>query len=80
MIGLLAALAALPPIVGACRTIELWHEKQDQFFARQPDFHTALSVVRKPWITQQGLFFPQVLPLLFVLFWLVIHVASYWLT
>lgn len=78
-IGLLIALLVLPSLIGACKTIDLWHEKQAHFFADYPEFQAALSLQRKPWIERQGLLLPQLMPFIFVVFWLVIHLASYFL-
>ncbi len=78
-IGLLIALLVLPSLIGACKTIDLWHQKQTLFFANHPEFCAALALNRKPWIERQGLLLPQLMPFVFVIFWLVIHVASYFL-
>lgn len=78
-VGLLIALLVLPSLIGACKTIDLWHQKQALFFTHHPEFCAALALNRKPWIERQGLLLPQIMPFVFVIFWLVIHVASYFL-
>ena len=72
----LAALV-LPSLMAACQTIELWHEKQAHFFVNQPEFDHCLHLNRKSWLEHQGLLLPQIMPFVFITFWLVIHVASY---
>jgi len=78
-VALLLTLLALPAIVSACKTIELWHQKQAAFFARQPEFREAFVLARKPWMEEQGLLFPQLMPILFAVFWLVIPIVTYFL-
>jgi hypothetical protein len=78
-IGLLSSSLVFPSIVGACETIRLWHEKQCHFFLRHPEFKAAFWLERPPWIESRGLLFPKVIPVIFGVFWLVIHIASYFL-
>lgn len=78
-VGLLLTGLTLPSIAGACRTIDAWHQKQRCFFADHPDFSNIFELQRALWVEQQGLLLPQLLPLLFAAFWLVIGVASYFL-
>jgi hypothetical protein len=78
-IGLLSASLVFPSIVGACETIKLWHAKQRDFFLRHSEFKAAFELERPAWIESRGLLFPKVIPVLFGVFWLVIHVASYFL-
>jgi len=78
-IGLLSSGLVFPSIVGACGTVKLWHAKQCEFFLRHPAFKTAFELQRPAWIESRGLLFPKVIPVLFGVFWLVIHIASYFL-
>jgi hypothetical protein len=78
-IGLLSSGLVFPSIFGACETVKLWHAKQCEFFLRHPEFKAAFEVKRPMWIESRGLLFPKVMPVIFGLFWLVIHVASYFL-
>ena len=77
IVGLLLAALVLPSLMAACQTIELWHEKQAHFFVNQPEFDHCLHLNRKSWLEHQGLLLPQIMPFVFITFWLVIHVASY---
>jgi len=76
LIAFVTSLLILPSIVGARRTIKLWHEKQRAFLERNPDFKAAFELHRAPWIESQGLLFPTVVPLVFAVFWLIVHLAS----
>ena len=76
LVALVTSLLVLPSLVGARKTIQLWHKRQRDFFTRNPDFKTAFELKRASWIESQGTLFPIVLPLLFAVFWLVIHLAS----
>jgi len=78
-IGLLSSGLVFPSIVGACGTVKLWHAKQCDFFLRHPEFKAAFELQRPAWIESRGLLFPKVMPVLFGVFWLVIHVAGYFL-
>ena len=78
-IGLLSSGLVFPSIVGACETIRLWHAKQRDFFLRHPGFKAAFELERPAWIESRGLLFPKVIPAIFGVFWLVVHVASYFL-
>jgi hypothetical protein len=71
-LGLCASLLILPSIIGACKTIRLWHRKQKEFFARNPEYQTAFDLRRAQWIESRGLLFPQFMPLLFGSFWVII--------
>ena len=77
LVALITSLLVLPSIVGARKTIQLWHEKQRAFFARNPEFSAAFELKRASWIETQGMLFPTVIPLVFAAFWLVVHLASY---
>ena len=78
-IGLLSSLLVLPSIAGACATIKLWHAKQREFFARHSEFKAAFELQRAAWIETRGLLFPQFIPVIFGVFWVVIHIGSYFL-
>ena len=77
LVAFVNSLLILPSIVGARKTIKLWHEKQTGFFQRNQEFKIAFNLQRASWIESQGLLFPTVVPLGFAVFWLVIHLASY---
>jgi len=76
MIGLTASCLIFPSIVGASQTIRLWHQKQREFFAREPEFSKAFLLERKSHIDSRGLWFPRFMPLLFGSFWLIVFGAS----
>lgn len=77
LVALITSLLVLPTLVGARKTIQLWHEKQRAFFARNPDFSAAFELKRAAWVKSHGMLFPIVVPVVFALFWFVIHLASY---
>ncbi len=74
LLGLCVSLLIFPSIIGACKTIRLWHGKQKTFFERNPDFRVAFDLQRAPWIQSRGLLFPQFMPILFGIFWVIIFV------
>lgn len=76
LIALTTSVTIYPSILGAGKTILLWHEKQSDLFARNPDLSAAFELNRPKWIVSQGMLFPAVVPLLFAAFWIVIHLAS----
>ena len=76
LVAFVTSLLILPSVAGARKTIKLWHERQGNFFIRNPEFKAAFELKRASWIESQGLLFPTVVPLLFAVFWLVIHLAS----
>jgi hypothetical protein len=76
-LGFVSAALVFPSIVGASKTIQLWHQKQSDFFTRHAAFKTAFALQRALWIESRGLLFPKLIPLLFGAFWLVIFSASY---
>ena len=76
LVAFVTSMLILPSIVGALKTIRLWHQKQKDFFAHNPEFKTAFELHRASWIESLGLLFPVVVPLLFAAFWLVIHLTS----
>lgn len=76
LIALTTSVTIYPSILGARKTIHLWHEKQRGFFARHPEFSAAFELKRASWIESQGMLFPAVVPLLFAAFWSVVYVAS----
>jgi hypothetical protein len=77
LVAFACSVLVFPSVVGARRTIRMWHGRQKEFFERHPDFKTAFYLHRPAWIETRGLLFPVVVPLVFAAFWVVVHVASY---
>ena len=75
-LGLPCSLLIFPSIAAACSTIELWHEKQDDFFKNHGEFKNAFRLERKPLSHPVSLLFPKLIPILFGLFWLIVLIAS----
>ncbi len=75
-IGFCISLLVFPSIAGASATIRLWHQKQMDFYARNPDFASAFRLERKRWIEERGLLFPKVMPFLFGIFWGIVFACS----
>jgi hypothetical protein len=75
-VGLVASVLIFPSILAASATITLWHEKQKDFFESHKEFEAAFGMERPSWVERRGLLFPQIMPVLFGLLWLVIFVGS----
>ena len=78
-VGFVASVVIFPSIVGACKTIRLWHQKQRELFQRHSEFDAAFGLQRAPWIERRGLLFPKLMPVLFAVLWVVIFIASFFL-
>lgn len=76
VVGFTSSALIFPSILGAVSTITLWHQKQDEFFKLNKAFKNAFSMQRPSWVERRGLLFPQIMPLLFGLVWIIVFVAS----
>jgi hypothetical protein len=76
IVGFTCSALIFPSILGAVSTITLWHQKQKEFFERNAAFKNVFFMQRPTWVERRGLLFPQILPLLFGLVWIVVLVGS----
>ncbi|MGE5445145.1 MAG: hypothetical protein ACM3SR_11185 [Ignavibacteriales bacterium] len=75
-LGLISSALIFPSIVGASKTINLWHQRYKRFLEQNPKFQQAFELNRPSWIHTLSLLFPTLIPPLFGLFWIVILTAS----